>query len=233
MRHRRGRQGRREQGVSIHAPREGCDVGEDVVRAYDELFQFTHPGRGATSTPRYPTHSTTSFNSRTPGGVRRKEVSPIGVFFVVSIHAPREGCDWGARSDRMSISRFNSRTPGGVRRLRSGLSLAQTRCFNSRTPGGVRQISAWRLIPHVCFNSRTPGGVRLGELSKEFADKLVSIHAPREGCDDLLLLIEQLLERFQFTHPGRGATPMSKCTDVPMSVSIHAPREGCDSVRSW
>ena len=35
-----------------------------------------------------------------------------------------------------------------------------------------------------CFNSRTPGGVRL-----EFS-------APRD-----------LIPRFQFTHPGRGATP--------------------------
>ena len=35
--------------------------------------------------------------------------------------------------------------------------------------------------------------------------------------------------KFQFTHPGRGATEMSICEDHPPRVSIHAPREGCDT----
>ena len=39
---------------------------------------------------------------------------------------------------------------------------------------------------------------------------LVSIHAPREGCDT---------ERLQFG-------------DSEVSVSIHAPREGCDVIRA-
>ena len=33
-------------------------------------FQFTHPGRGATMATILPTCRYTSFNSRTPGGVR-------------------------------------------------------------------------------------------------------------------------------------------------------------------
>ena len=37
-----------EHGVSIHAPREGCDV-EFLFPELDYTwFQFTHPGRGAT-----------------------------------------------------------------------------------------------------------------------------------------------------------------------------------------
>ena len=35
--------------VSIHAPREGCDVTSAIDRAMTDKFQFTHPGRGATS----------------------------------------------------------------------------------------------------------------------------------------------------------------------------------------
>ena len=35
---------------------------------------------------------------------------------------------------------------------------------------------------------------------------LVSIHAPREGCDELGGLIKVQELTFQFTHPGRGAT---------------------------
>ena len=34
--------------VSIHAPREGCDVGVLGTQVARLLFQFTHPGRGAT-----------------------------------------------------------------------------------------------------------------------------------------------------------------------------------------
>ena len=35
--------------VSIHAPREGCDLYiRPIKKDRDYLFQFTHPGRGAT-----------------------------------------------------------------------------------------------------------------------------------------------------------------------------------------
>ena len=79
------------------------------------LFQFTHPGRGATSICLSKIFLHLSFNSRTPGGVRRsRSISRIVytkfqfthpgrgatpaldidlVAKDVSIHAPREGCD--------------------------------------------------------------------------------------------------------------------------------------------
>ena len=34
--------------VSIHAPREGCDKLNDYKKGLNVMFQFTHPGRGAT-----------------------------------------------------------------------------------------------------------------------------------------------------------------------------------------
>ena len=37
---------------------------------------------------------------------------------------------------------------------------------------------------------------------------VVSIHAPREGCDSLALCRRIGSLEFQFTHPGRGATPL-------------------------
>ena len=39
--------------------------------------------------------------------------------------------------------------------------------------------------------------------------------------------------RFQFTHPGRGATRISAKTILDVLVSIHAPREGCDLFLGW
>ena len=39
----------RVQRVSIHAPREGCDCGMKATLIIPHMFQFTHPGRGATA----------------------------------------------------------------------------------------------------------------------------------------------------------------------------------------
>ena len=40
------------------------------------------------------------------------------------------------------------------------------------------------------------------------------------------------METFQFTHPGRGATPATRVLATDERVSIHAPREGCDTSHS-
>ena len=59
-------------------------------------------------------------------------------------------------------------------------------------------------------------------------DRHVSIHVPREGCDYPRKNYRIYLDRFQFTHPGRGATQLVHNLSVNIHVSIHAPREGCD-----
>ena len=58
------------------------------------VFQFTHPGRGATSSAGGTPHSARGFNSRTPGGVRLWLFAQFRLLQAVSIHAPREGCDY-------------------------------------------------------------------------------------------------------------------------------------------
>ena len=191
-------------------------------------FQFTHPGRGATKVLTLPLMPICSFNSRTPGGVRL--VCRLGTVKAnrVSIHAPREGCDLGGEHASEVRRRVSVHAP------REG-------CDQRRYP------------PHyddLCFNSRTPGGVRLQRRRTIINSVNVSIHAPREGCDiDGVFTVSDFegfnsrtpggvrLERdqriyadykFQFTHPGRGATSGGMAT-IPYSVvSIHAPREGCD-----
>ena len=57
----------------------------------------------------------------------------------------------------------------------------------------------------------------------------ISIHAPREGCDQEEA--ERLITavKFQSTHPVRGATYGVLVELVrSLAISIHAPREGCD-----
>ena len=57
----------------------------------------------------------------------------------------------------------------------------------------------------------------------------ISIHAPREGCDPILPgAAEPRFLPFQSTHPVRGATTTTALNTADFVISIHAPREGCD-----
>ena len=90
-------------GVSIHAPREGCDSPAWYVSLTLESFNSRTPG-GVRPASGVSTASRASFNSRTPGGVRRGVHASRGDMVQVSIHAPREGCDF---TDRFDINRWN------------------------------------------------------------------------------------------------------------------------------
>ena len=105
----------RQQRISIHAPRVGCDVNQLHHPAMPPGFQSTHPVWGATSkttsytryninfNPRTPCgvrlvckavkSSSDDFNPRTPCGVRPSPVSAPSNLIIISIHAPRVGCD--------------------------------------------------------------------------------------------------------------------------------------------
>ena len=146
--------------VSIHAPWEGCDQHlfycEDRTDSFNSrtlgrvrplssvtficasMFQFTHPGKGATV-----------------------HLIKPNTYIDVSIHAPWEGCDRSEVSHLPIVGSFNSRTLGRVRLV--GVFIVSFRYF-------------------------------------------VSIHAPWEGCDSPLYLPLRRTKRFQFTHPGKGAT---------------------------
>ncbi len=66
------------------------------------------------------------------------------------------------------------------------------------------------------------------EFTLHTTSQVVSIHAPWEGCDYLSLLNYYYPQRFQFTHPGKGATTEELFKQHLKRVSIHAPWEGCD-----
>ena len=58
--------------------------------------------------------------------------------------------------------------------------------------------------------------------------RVISIHAPREGCDATPSQHPAAQSGFQSTHPARGATPHRPGGTAQPLISIHAPREGCD-----
>ena len=78
--------------ISIHAPREGGDLGFPTMRVGNRTFQSTPPARGATRT------------SSAAGG-RQK----------ISIHAPREGGDGNLQFGLGIQAYFNPRPPRGGR----------------------------------------------------------------------------------------------------------------------
>ena len=59
-----------DEAISIHAPREGCDLTASAVASPAAEFQSTHPARGATGLGRSSNPRLQDFNPRTPRGVR-------------------------------------------------------------------------------------------------------------------------------------------------------------------
>ena len=98
--------------VSIHAPREGCDV-LLIHRCYISMsFQFTHPGRGATNGWTVDVIKHILFQFTHPGRGATDTHLLKGCTGGVSIHAPREGCDQYQRSPACYRSGFQFTHPG-------------------------------------------------------------------------------------------------------------------------
>ena len=123
------------------------------------MFQFTHPGRGATGETGKRIFLL-SFNSRTPGGVRPIEEARKRKPRVVSIHAPREGCDGASLSFIYYFVEFQFTHPGRGATLFFKEPYCK-RAFQFTHPGrGATRGPRFIEIFQGGFNSRTPGGVR-------------------------------------------------------------------------
>ena len=199
-------------------------------------FQSTHPLRGATqATPRCPTLTPISIHAPLAGCDAYTD-SLVRPFDAISIHAPLAGCDWSTRSGR-----------------------SRRRNFNPRTPCGVRRVRINRDDVDAIFQSTHPLRGATGFLPDTQSRATISIHAPLAGCDtsgsyDFYLVyhfnprtpcgvrrtvpVAALdLNRFQSTHPLRGATgaarssrscagyfnPRTPCGVRPFSAATVSP----------
>ena len=107
---------------------------------------------------------------------------PFEMDSTISIHAPREGGD-------IFIHRI----------------FTQQLNFNPRPREGGDHLQNAHIIDQKDFNPRPPRGGRLYDLLKNaLAD--ISIHAPREGGDYIILMFFRVISIFQSTPPARGAT---------------------------
>ena len=98
-------------------------------------FQFTHPGKGATVTPTIIISLRKSFNSRTLGRVRRVMDGSAGEDTEVSIHAPWEGCDAYPADGRYHTRRFQFTHPGKGATKATNITPRMNNVFQFTHPG--------------------------------------------------------------------------------------------------
>ena len=86
-----------------------------------------------------------------------------------------------------------------------------------------------RGLESLNFNPRTPCGVRPREEIKKVLARIISIHAPRVGCDPFFILYTGVRKGISIHAPRVGCDPSFVSNlDTSQSISIHAPRVGCD-----
>ena len=195
--------------ISIHAPREGCDVITKFRRSLER-----------------------DFNPRTPRGVRR-EVLDNGVV-VHGNSNPRT--PRGVRPRRKGLhwitDRFQSTHPARGATAGSWPTTSPNANFNPRTPRGVRRHRRpGRPCSPSPFQSTHPA--RGGTWPTDDIDEAarISIHAPREGCDMARSGLRRLTWiSIHAPREGCDACPVT-WSAAQRRISIHAPREGCDGRR--
>ena len=116
------------------------------------------------------------------------------------------GCDPIRLTRAQGYQDFNPRTPCGVRLGNLRFIKPAFIHFNPRTPCGVRRISRRNNANTIRFQSTHPvwGATRFSDCRAHYF--VISIHAPRVGCDTNIVIVGKANHRFQSTHPVWGAT---------------------------
>ena len=170
------------------------------------LFQFTHPGRGATAGANQAVNAYLQFQFTHPGRGATSLALKLLTPTAVSIHAPREGCDSNCYTN------------------------CYTKSVSIHAPReGCDQIVAIPSLVISPFQFTHPGRGATGapRYCSEGQEWFQFTH-PGRGATPEGMMSWRVSFLFQFTHPGRGATMTPKRSRPGTRVSIHAPREGCD-----
>ena len=139
------------------------------------------------------------------------------------------GCDRVALNPLTSLTDFNPRTPCGVRPMASRISGDQATFQSTHPVWGATQSAPWYGV--LCVISIHAPRVGCDGIPPDVHEHLIgiSIHAPRVGCDEISTSVTHASALFQSTHPVWGATALHQFHPCLGQISIHAPRVGCDS----
>ena len=174
--------GKNYMTISIHAPRVGCDRSRSVNVMFVITFQSTHPVWGATQHPS-PNVEPLSFQSTHPvwgatdtvietlaDNIQFQSTHPVWgatvelflscLCSIISIHAPRVGCDFGYSYSYTFVLKISIHAPRVGCDLLAEIMKFAAKDFNPRTPCGVRLNKVTIAISSSNFNPRTPCGVR-------------------------------------------------------------------------
>ena len=195
---------KKQEDISIHAPRAGCDPkpcrGSSGARDFNPRTPCgvrLDPARiscfCANFNPRTPcgvrphqsttAHKMGDFNPRTPCGVRLTPQTALAYMLDISIHVPRAGCDLHL----------------DLHGLVFVISIHVPRAGCDRSSVHSSLISG-------SFQSTYPVRGATRQRYRHDHPAHISIHVPRAGCD----------------------RPRSSCPDPARAISIHVPRAGCD-----
>ena len=201
--------------------------------SYFSLFQSPHPVRGATGSRSCWPPSQCHFNPRTPRGVRLAPHAGGGAAILISIHAPREGCDDSSHQlGVVDIISIHAPREGcdTINQLRMAFQIQ----FQSTHPARGATSNDKRLeADELLFQSTHParGATACATLCRYVQARFQSTH-PARGATGCLQGI-YMGAGFQSTHPARGATGGGKWFVAIDAISIHAPREGCDAAQPF
>ncbi len=192
--------------ISIHAPREGSDLLREGRTNKERNFNPRSP-RGERPRWSRKTAGSSHFNPRSPRGERRP-VLPTGQpgrgisihapregsdssgnvciakWLSISIHAPREGSDGRGNGSPRPKNNFNPRSPRGERHAKAK-KIQRLINFNPRSPRGERPDARLTWTASRPFQSTLPARGATTPIQYLTRDTRISIHAPREGSDDL------------------------------------------------
>ena len=173
---------KKQRGISIHAPREGGD--KEGQKAATEAKDFNpRPPRGGRHRICWLILSRPyDFNPRPPRGGRLGFFNLIKGSKTFQSTPPARGATQSTEDTMTDEHHFNPRPPRGGRR-RCWSRVPRCWYFNPRPPRGGRLKRLSCLMISKKFQSTPPARGATNKTSYQIFDKIISIHAPREGGD--------------------------------------------------
>ena len=155
--------GKREEWISIHAPRTGSDA-----CGCDEVHRVHH------------------FNPRSPHGERHCKRTVPCQHGSISIHAPRTGSDQNLTLSASVRRKFQSTLPARGATIYPSIFTDLLNDFNPRSPHGERRFVVIHAVETVSFQSTLPArGATRNPSGLPYCASGILIHAPRTGSDYL------------------------------------------------